>query len=111
MSVTIINAGSQHNVVPATCTFTVDVRVTDAYRNEEVLEIIRQHVSCDVTPRSIRLKPSSIDKNHPFVQAGIAWAETIRFAHHVRSVAAGYPSIKVGPGDSAAPTWPMSLFM
>src|SRR5882757_6384154 len=57
MSVTIINAGSQHNVVPATCTFTVDVRVTDAYRNEEVLEIIRQHVKCDVNPRSIRLKP------------------------------------------------------
>jgi acetylornithine deacetylase len=65
MSVTIINAGSQHNVVPASCIFTVDVRVTDAYRNEEVLEIIRQHVSCDVQPRSIRLKPSSIDKNTP----------------------------------------------
>jgi acetylornithine deacetylase len=69
MSVTIINAGSQHNVVPAKCDFTVDVRVTDAYRNEEVLEIIRQNVECNVKPRSIRLKPSSIDKEHPIVQA------------------------------------------
>jgi acetylornithine deacetylase len=67
MSVTIINAGSQHNVVPASCTYTVDVRVTDAYRNEEVLEIIRQHVKSDVTPRSIRLKPSKIENDHPIV--------------------------------------------
>jgi acetylornithine deacetylase len=60
MSVTIIEAGSQHNVVPAICNFTVDVRVTDAYRNEEVLKIISQNVDCDVNPRSTRLKPSSI---------------------------------------------------
>ena len=72
MSVTIINAGTQHNVVPASCEFTVDVRVTDAYKNEEVLKIIRQNVSCEVHPRSIRLKPSSIDVQHPVVQAGIA---------------------------------------
>src|SRR5690606_12248992 len=72
MSVTMIHAGSQHNVVPATCEFVVDVRVTDAYRNEEVLDVIRQHVSCDVKPRSVRLKSSSIQKNHPVVQAGLS---------------------------------------
>src|SRR6201992_3898769 len=102
MSVTIINAGSQHNVVPASCTFTVDVRVTDAYRNEEVLEIIRQHVKCDVTPRSIRLKPSKIDKEQPIVKAGIALGRTT-----YGSPTTSHPSlldiqaIKVGPGDSA----------
>ncbi|MFD0792936.1 M20 family metallo-hydrolase [Mucilaginibacter litoreus] len=102
MSVTIINAGSQHNVVPATCTFTVDVRVTDAYRNEEVLEIIRQHVSCDVKPRSIRLKPSSIDKNHPFVQAGVALGRTTYGSPTTSDQSLlDIPSIKVGPGDSA----------
>src|SRR3569833_1021116 len=102
MSVTIINAGSQHNVVPACCTFTVDVRVTDAYRNEEVLEIIRRHVSCDVTPRSIRLKPSKIDKEHPIVQAGIALGRTTYGSPTTSDQSLlDIPSLKVGPGDSA----------
>jgi acetylornithine deacetylase len=102
MSVTIINAGSQHNVVPASCTFTVDVRVTDAYRNEEVLEIIRQHVSCDVNPRSIRLKPSSIPKEHPIVQAGIALGRTTYGSPTTSDQSLlDIPSVKVGPGDSA----------
>jgi acetylornithine deacetylase len=102
MSVTIINAGSQHNVVPASCTFTVDVRVTDAYRNEEVLEIIKQHVSCDVTPRSIRLKPSKIDREHPIVQAGISLGRTTYGSPTTSDQSLlDIPSLKVGPGDSA----------
>jgi acetylornithine deacetylase len=102
MSVTVINAGSQHNVVPASCNFTVDVRVTDAYRNEEVLEIIRKHVSCDVSPRSIRLKPSKIDKNHPIVQAGIALGLTTYGSPTTSDQSLlDIPSLKVGPGDSA----------
>jgi acetylornithine deacetylase len=102
MSVTIINAGSQHNVVPASCTFTVDVRVTDAYRNEEVLEIIRQHVKCDVQPRSIRLKPSKIEKDHPIVQAGIALGRTTYGSPTTSDQSLlDIQSIKVGPGDSA----------
>jgi acetylornithine deacetylase len=102
MTVTIINAGSQHNVVPATCTFTVDVRVTDAYTNEEVLKIIRAHVDCDVQPRSIRLKPSSIDEEHPLVQAGIALGRTTYGSPTTSDQALlSIPSVKVGPGDSA----------
>ena len=101
MSVTIINAGSQHNVVPATCTFTVDVRVTDAYTNEEVLKIIRTNVDCDVKPRSVRLKPSSIDKAHPLVQAGIALGRTTYGSPTTSDQALlSIPSLKVGPGDS-----------
>jgi acetylornithine deacetylase len=102
MSVTIINAGSQHNVVPASCTFTVDVRVTDAYRNEEVVELIKQHVSCDVKPRSIRLKPSSIDKAHPIVQAGLTLGRTTYGSPTTSDQSLlDIPSLKVGPGDSA----------
>lgn len=102
MSVTIINAGSQHNVVPATCTFTVDVRVTDAYTNEEVLKIIRTNVDCEVQPRSIRLKPSSIDKQHPLVQSGIALGRTTYGSPTTSDQALlSIPSVKVGPGDSA----------
>ncbi|RZM21298.1 MAG: M20/M25/M40 family metallo-hydrolase, partial [Pedobacter sp.] len=101
MTVTIINAGSQHNVVPASCTFTVDVRVTDAYTNEEVLKIIRTNVDCEVKPRSIRLKPSSIDKGHPLVQAGIALGRTTYGSPTTSDQALlSIPSLKVGPGDS-----------
>jgi len=102
MSVTIINAGSQHNVVPATCNFTVDVRVTDAYRNEEVLEIIRKNVSCEVKPRSVRLKPSKIDRDHPIVQAGIKLGRTTYGSPTTSDQSLlDIPSLKVGPGDSA----------
>jgi len=102
MSVTIINAGSQHNVVPALCTFTVDVRVTDTYRNEEVLQIIRQHVQCEVKPRSIRLKPSSIPKDHPIVQAGMSLGRRTYGSPTTSDQSLlDIPSLKIGPGDSA----------
>jgi len=102
MSVTVINAGSQHNVVPASCNFVVDVRVTDAYRNEEVLEIIQKNVKCDVKARSIRLKPSSINRNHPIVRAGISLGRTTYGSPTTSDQSLlDIESIKVGPGDSA----------
>ncbi len=102
MSVTVINAGTQHNVVPELCTFTVDVRVTDAYTNEEVLKIIKNNVDCNVKPRSTRLKPSSIDKDHPIVQSGLRMGKT-NYGSPTTSDQAllSIPSVKVGPGDSA----------
>lgn len=101
MSVTIINAGSQHNVVPATCNYTVDLRLTDAYRMEEVLQIIKTHVSSDVVPRSMRLKPSSIDKNHPIVLAGIEIGRNTYGSPTTSDQALlDIPSLKIGPGFS-----------
>ncbi|GAB2530346.1 M20 family metallo-hydrolase [Rufibacter soli] len=102
MSVTIIQAGSQHNVVPDQCTFTVDVRMTDAYQPEEVLSIIREHVKSEVTPRSTRLRPSSIDQNHPIVQSGIQLGRKLYGSPTTSDQALlNIPSVKVGPGDSA----------
>lgn len=102
MSVTVIKAGSQHNVVPASCEFTVDVRVTDAYSNEEVLEIIRNNVNCAVEPRSLRLRPSSIKKDHPIVKAGISLGRTTYGSPTMSDQALlNIPSVKIGPGDSA----------
>ena len=101
MTVTIINAGSQHNVVPASCTFTVDVRVTDSYTNEEVVEIIKANVACDVNPRSVRLKPSKIDKGHPIVQSGIALGKTTYGSPTTSDQALlAISSLKCGPGFS-----------
>lgn len=102
MSVTMISAGSQHNVIPAECKFTVDIRVTDRYSNEEVVEEIRQHVTCDVTPRSTRLKPSYISPDHPVVQAGASLGLTT-FGSPTTSDQSLLPmtSLKIGPGESA----------
>jgi acetylornithine deacetylase len=102
MSVTVIQAGTQHNVVPDTCKFTVDVRLTEMYTQEEVLDMIRKHVSCEVTPRSMRLKPSSISAEHPIVKAGLALGRTT-YGSPTTSDQALIPvqSLKIGPGDSA----------
>lgn len=102
MSVTVIQAGQAHNQIPPECTFTVDVRVTDAYTLEEVLAVIRANVSCQVTPRSLRLKPSGIPTNHPLVQSGLRLNKKLYGSPTTSDQALiPVPSIKMGPGDSA----------
>lgn len=102
MTVTMIQAGTQHNVVPDKCTYVVDVRITDKYTHEEVLEIIRQNVQSTVTPRSMRARSSSIAMEHPIVQAGLKLGRTT-YGSPTSSDQALIPatSIKIGPGDSA----------
>ncbi|MFD2244869.1 M20 family metallo-hydrolase [Pontibacter ruber] len=102
MSVTMIQSGTQHNVVPDKCQFTVDVRLTDAYTMEEVLETIQQHVRAEVKPRSMRLKPSSIPLDHPLVQAGMQLGRSTYGSPTTSDQALlSIPSLKLGPGDSA----------
>lgn len=102
MTVTIIKSGSQHNAIPDLCEYTVDVRITDAYSNEEIIDIIRKNVSSEITPRSTRLKSSSIDKNHPIVEAGIGLGRTVYGSPTTSDRALiNAPSLKIGPGDSA----------
>jgi len=102
MSVTTINAGSQHNIIPGTCSFTVDIRLTDAYNYDEVLQIVMKHVSCAVKPRDFYLKPSVIDTNHPVVQAGMMMGcDTYGSPTTSDQALLNIPSVKLGPGDSA----------
>lgn len=102
MSVTVIDAGSQHNVVPDTCRFVVDVRATDAYTLSETLEIIRENVKSEVVPRSVRLNPSGISLTHPIVQKGLSLGMKPYGSPTLSDQALiPYTSIKIGPGDSA----------
>ncbi len=102
MTVTIINAGRQHNVVPAECSYTIDVRVTDKYTLEDALEIIRAHVKSTVTPRSMRMRPSGIDMNHPLVQSAQKLGLNLYGSPTTSDQALiPVPSVKMGPGDSA----------
>lgn len=101
MSVTLINAGKQHNVVPDTCVFTVDCRITEQYSLEETLQIVRQHVSSEVQPRSMRLKSSSIDMSHPIVQAGMKLGKSTYGSPTMSDQALlNCSSLKMGPGKS-----------
>ena len=68
MSVTMISAGTQHNVVPDNCRFVVDIRPNGLYSNAELMDIIRGSVSCEVVPRSLRHGSSHIDADHPVVR-------------------------------------------
>lgn len=101
MTATIIQAGSQHNVVPDTCKFTLDVRVTEQYTLEEVTKIIKERLTSEVTPRSVRLKPSGIPLTHPIVQAGLALGrETYGSPTTSDQALMDFPSLKLGPGHS-----------
>jgi acetylornithine deacetylase len=102
MTVTQIQAGTQHNVVPDKCTFVVDVRSNELYGNEELLKLIKEHVRCDVTARSTRLNSSRTDVSHPFVKRAVMMGKK-PFGSPTLSDQSlmPFPSIKIGPGDSA----------
>ncbi len=102
MSVTVIQAGQAHNQVPPECRFTVDIRATDAYTLEDILAEVRKHVTCSVTPRSMRLRPSGIPANHPLVVAAKSTGRKLYGSPTTSDQALiPAPSIKMGPGDSA----------
>lgn len=102
MTVTQINAGIQHNSIPAEVDLVIDVRVNDLYSNEEVTEIIKRESPCDVIePRCLLLKSSSILITHPLVQAGIALGmKTYGSPTLSDQSKLSCPSVKLGPGDS-----------
>ncbi|WP_251967363.1 M20 family metallo-hydrolase [Parabacteroides sp. AD58] len=102
MSVTMINAGTQHNVVPDKCTFVVDVRTNEFYTNERLYEAICQQVKCEVKARSFRLNSSSLPLDHPFLQR-TAMMDLKPFGSPTLSDQAlmPFPSVKIGPGQSS----------
>lgn len=102
LTVTMVQAGTQHNVVPDVCRFVVDVRANECYTNEELLAIIKEHVTCDVEPRSTRLHSSRISLSHPLVQAAVRLGR-VPFGSPTLSDQAlmRFPSFKMGPGLSA----------
>jgi acetylornithine deacetylase len=103
MSVTNIETENKaHNVVPATCTFIVDVRVNELYTFEEILETIKSNVQSELMPRSTRLRSSGIALNHPLVKAGLSLGRTYYGSPTTSDKALmTFPSLKIGPGDSA----------
>lgn len=104
VSVTMIQAGTQHNVVPDRCRFVVDVRTTDAYTNEETAEMLQKAVKhSTLTPRSTRVRASVIDRSHPLVAAAESLGKKPFVSPTTSDMALmhDFPSLKIGPGESA----------
>ena len=102
VTVTQINAGSQHNVVPSQVELVIDVRVNEHYSNQEIADYMAANVPCDtIQPRSLRLNSSRIPKEHKLVQAGIALGrETYGSPTLSDQACLSCPSLKLGIGDS-----------
>lgn len=102
LTVTQINAGKQHNAIPAEVDLVIDVRVNDKYTNTEIRDILQAEAPCDVIePRSLNLNSSSIPKDHDLVKAGIAMGRSTYGSPTLSDQSVlSCPSLKLGPGDS-----------
>lgn len=102
MTVTIINAGTQHNVIPNKCVFTIDVRSNECYSNREIFDEINMNLSGKAVARSYRLNSSSINIGHPFIQKALALGLTPFGSPTLSNQALmPFPSVKIGPGESS----------
>lgn len=100
-TVTIVNAGSQHNVVADQCHFTIDVRTNEHYSNSEIVEIFQNELESEIQPRSLSLNSSRIDLDHPFVLAAQKENCSLYGSPTVSDQALmPFDSVKIGPGDS-----------
>jgi len=101
MTVTQVDAGKQHNVVPSECHLVVDIRVNDCYNNKQILATVKENVVAEVTPRSMHLNASSIPITHGLVQAGIALGRTTYGSPTLSDQSViSCQSLKLGPGES-----------
>ena len=102
MTVTIIKAGIQHNIIPAKCEFTVDIRHDDSYTHQQILDVIKQNTSVQVISRPGSLVASSISPDHPIVKTGVAiGCKTYISPTSSDQAWLDIPSVKIGPGNSA----------
>ena len=102
MTVTMINAGTQHNVVPDMCKFVVDIRSNGIYDNKQILEVLRQNLKCEFAPRSTRLNGAHIRLDHPVVQKGLSLGlGTYGSPTTSNQSVCPFTTIKIGPGDSS----------
>ena len=102
MSVTMLNAGTQHNVIPDRCSFVVDIRSNECYTNQELFDLIVPHLKCEARARSFRLGSSHVPPEHPMVRRALSLGRT-PFGSPTLSDQAlmPFPSMKMGPGKSS----------
>jgi acetylornithine deacetylase len=101
LSVTQIEAGTQHNVVPDTCKFVMDIRTTEKHTNEGVFEFLQQHLKSEIKARSFRLNSSGIELSHPLVKSGLSLGlEYFGSSTLSDQALLDFPTVKMGVGKS-----------
>lgn len=101
LTVTQINAGSQHNVVPDSCTFVVDIRPTDCYTNPEIMEQLQAITKSELKARSLTNKSSGTPQNH-ILMTCLKRLQTETYVSPTTSdwMRLNCPAMKMGPGES-----------
>jgi acetylornithine deacetylase len=98
----MVNAGTQHNVIPDACSFVVDIRSNECYSNEEIFEILQTKLQSEIKARSFRLSSSSISVDHPIVKKIKSMGRNLFGSPTLSDQALmRFPSVKFGPGDSS----------
>ena len=101
LSVTVIEGGNLHNMVPESCRFVMDIRINELYTHHDILEIVKGLIKSEVTPRSMRLRSSIIPKDHELVKAGLQMGKGIYGSPTLSDKALmPFPALKMGPGKS-----------
>lgn len=102
MTLTVVNAGTQHNVIPDLCSMLVDIRTNEYYKNEDVYEFIKAHLKSEVHAHSFRLHSSHINPHHPLVEKCVSLGMK-PYGSPTLSDQALMPwqSLKLGPGESS----------
>ena len=102
LSVTQVQAGTQHNVIPDRCDFVVDVRTNELYKNEEAFSILQKNINCEMKARSFRLNSSKIEPDHPIIiRAKMLGLQPFGSPTLSDQALMPFTSVKIGPGDSA----------
>ena len=101
-TVTQVEAGTQHNVVPDICKFVIDIRPTDQYSNSQIMEILKSNMKSEIKARSLTNKCSSISEEHPLVHT----ADLLKIEKYISPTTSdwmrlSFPAIKIGPGESS----------
>ena len=101
LNVTQINAGSAHNVIPDRCDFVIDIRPTEQYSNEEILQELQAICESELKPRNLANRSSATKEDSPLQKTAERMGiETFSSATTSDWMRITCDAIKMGPGDS-----------
>ena len=102
LNVTQINAGSAHNVIPERCKFVIDIRPTEQYSNEEIVEELQGICQSELKPRNLANSSSATFEGSPLQKTAEAMGiETFSSPTTSDWMRITCDAIKMGPGESA----------
>lgn len=102
VNITQINAGTAHNVIPDRCAFVIDIRPTEKYSNEEILNELQGICRSRLTPRNLKNSSSATFEESP-LQKTVENLEIETFSSPTTSdwMRVSCDAIKMGPGESS----------